>query len=229
MRSRPASGTQTGPERALATVIGTAAGATGCALTFAGERYRWGDGDSWFEHVVTYGGEQQGVLAIAPESAGPLPGVAAHARPAARRWRAWPPRPTGCAAKATRLPASWWTTGGGRRRRWSRSAAASSATCTTARSTTSSRCGCRSRSSSTRGGGTRPGGRPAGTAGRRRARAGRHGGRGAAGRAGHRRPRGGAHGRAGQPQRRRPATSTSCAAGTRRWSSPRSTSCAWRP
>lgn len=69
-------GTQPDPG-ALASVIGTVAGATGCALTFAGERYRWGDGDTWFEHVVTYGGEPQGVLAIAPESAGPLPGVAA--------------------------------------------------------------------------------------------------------------------------------------------------------
>lgn len=61
--------------RALASVIGQAAGATGCALTVAGERYQWGDGETWHEHVVTYGGEPQGVLAVAPAS--PLPGVAA--------------------------------------------------------------------------------------------------------------------------------------------------------
>jgi signal transduction histidine kinase len=60
----------------LASVIATTAGATGCALTIAGERYQWGDGDSWFQHVVTYGGEVQGTLAVAPASAGPLPGVA---------------------------------------------------------------------------------------------------------------------------------------------------------
>jgi signal transduction histidine kinase len=68
-----------GPEpdpRELANVIGTAAEATGCALTVAGERYQWGSGEPWLEHVVTYGGEKQGVLAIAPESAGPLPAVA---------------------------------------------------------------------------------------------------------------------------------------------------------
>lgn len=61
--------------RLLAAVIGQAAGATGCALTVAGERYQWGDGEQWHEHVVTYGGEPQGVLAVAPAS--PLPGVAA--------------------------------------------------------------------------------------------------------------------------------------------------------
>jgi signal transduction histidine kinase len=65
------------PLTALAEVVGTAAGASGCALTVAGERHQWGDGPGpWLEHVITYGGEQQGVLAITPESAGPLPAVA---------------------------------------------------------------------------------------------------------------------------------------------------------
>ena len=36
-----------------------------------------GHGEPWLEHVVTFGGEKQGVLAIAPESAGPLTAVAA--------------------------------------------------------------------------------------------------------------------------------------------------------
>jgi signal transduction histidine kinase len=63
--------------RILAWVIGTAAGATGCALVIADERYQWGVGGPWAEQPVTYGGEQQGVLAVAPESVGPLPGVAA--------------------------------------------------------------------------------------------------------------------------------------------------------
>jgi signal transduction histidine kinase len=62
--------------RALAWVIGTAAGATGCALTVAGERYQWGSGmGSWLECVVEYGGEPQGVLAVTPDSAGPLTAV----------------------------------------------------------------------------------------------------------------------------------------------------------
>jgi signal transduction histidine kinase len=63
--------------RALASVIGQSAGATGCVLTVAGERYQWGDGGLWVEHAITYSGEQQGVLALAPASVGPLPGVAA--------------------------------------------------------------------------------------------------------------------------------------------------------
>lgn len=63
--------------RALASAIGKAAEATGCALVVAGERYQWGTGEPWLEHVVTFGGEKQGVLAIAPESAGPLTAVAA--------------------------------------------------------------------------------------------------------------------------------------------------------
>ncbi|WP_459711175.1 sensor histidine kinase [Actinophytocola sp. KF-1] len=51
----------------LAEVVGTAAGATGCALTVAGERYLWGvDTGPWLEHPVTYQGEDIGVLAIAP-------------------------------------------------------------------------------------------------------------------------------------------------------------------
>ncbi|MFL6118392.1 sensor histidine kinase [Actinophytocola sp.] len=63
--------------RVLASTIGTAAGATGCALVVAGERYQWGDGGPWLEQVVTYGGEPQGVLAVTPEAVGPLPAVAA--------------------------------------------------------------------------------------------------------------------------------------------------------
>jgi signal transduction histidine kinase len=63
--------------RTLTSVIGQAAGATGCVLTVAGERYQWGDGGPWVEHPVTYGGEHQGVLALAPAGVGPLPGVAA--------------------------------------------------------------------------------------------------------------------------------------------------------
>jgi signal transduction histidine kinase len=65
--------------RELAQVIGAAAGATGCALTVAGERYQWGDGPGpWLEQVIGYEGEQQGVLAITPpEAAGPLTEVAA--------------------------------------------------------------------------------------------------------------------------------------------------------
>lgn len=63
--------------RALAQVIGTAAGASGCVLVVAGERYQWGYGiGPWLEHAIVYDGEQQGVLAIA-QAAGPLPEVAA--------------------------------------------------------------------------------------------------------------------------------------------------------
>jgi signal transduction histidine kinase len=72
---------QAGPEpdpRTLAWLVGTTAGATGCVLTVAGERYRWGDGTGpWLEHTITYGDEPQGVLAITPESAGPIQAVAA--------------------------------------------------------------------------------------------------------------------------------------------------------
>jgi len=63
--------------RALAWVVGTAAGATGCALTVAGERYQWGDGTAWLDHAVTYAGEPQGVLYVTPEPAGPLTSVVA--------------------------------------------------------------------------------------------------------------------------------------------------------
>lgn len=63
--------------RALAGVVGAAAGATGCALTVAGERYQWGDGTAWLDHVITYAGQPQGVLSVAPESVGPLTSVVA--------------------------------------------------------------------------------------------------------------------------------------------------------
>jgi signal transduction histidine kinase len=58
--------------RALAWVVGTATGATGCALTVAGERHQWGEGTAWLDHDVTYDGESQGVLSVTPESVGPL-------------------------------------------------------------------------------------------------------------------------------------------------------------
>jgi signal transduction histidine kinase len=58
--------------RALAEVIGEAAGATGCALVIGGQRFQWGEGGSWLEHDLGDGD----VLALAPESAG-VPGVAA--------------------------------------------------------------------------------------------------------------------------------------------------------
>lgn len=62
----------------LARVVGTASGAAGCALTVAGVRHQWGDGaDPWLEHPVRYGGEDQALLAVTPESAGPLTAVAA--------------------------------------------------------------------------------------------------------------------------------------------------------
>lgn len=63
--------------RKLAWLIGSTAGATGCALIVADERHQWGEGSPWLEHAVTFDGEQQGILAIAPESVGPLTGVAA--------------------------------------------------------------------------------------------------------------------------------------------------------
>ncbi|MFD2420763.1 sensor histidine kinase [Amycolatopsis pigmentata] len=62
----------------LARVVGTASGASGCALTVAGVRHQWGDGAGpWLEHPVRYDGEDQGVLAVSPDSAGPLTAVAA--------------------------------------------------------------------------------------------------------------------------------------------------------
>ncbi|TDV44934.1 histidine kinase/DNA gyrase B/HSP90-like ATPase [Actinophytocola oryzae] len=69
-----------GPEpdpRVLTSVIGSAAGATGCALTVAGERFQWGDGDAWVSFQVTYDGEAQGTLDLAPASVGPMPEVVA--------------------------------------------------------------------------------------------------------------------------------------------------------
>jgi signal transduction histidine kinase len=62
----------------LAQVVGAASGAGGCALTVAGVRHQWGGGAGpWLEHPVRYGGEDQGILAVTPESAGPLAAVAA--------------------------------------------------------------------------------------------------------------------------------------------------------
>jgi signal transduction histidine kinase len=63
--------------RALARVVGEAAGATGCALVVGGRRFQWGEGAPWLEHEISYGGTVVGVLAVAPDSVGPLPGVAA--------------------------------------------------------------------------------------------------------------------------------------------------------
>jgi signal transduction histidine kinase len=63
--------------RALARVVGEAVGATGCALVVGGRRFQWGEGAPWLEHEISYGGTVVGVLAVAPDSVGPLPGVAA--------------------------------------------------------------------------------------------------------------------------------------------------------
>ncbi|WP_053723128.1 sensor histidine kinase [Saccharothrix sp. NRRL B-16348] len=64
--------------RALARVIGEAAGATGCAIVIGERRHQWGDGDGpWREHHIGYGGVVPGVLAVTPESVGPLSAVAA--------------------------------------------------------------------------------------------------------------------------------------------------------
>ncbi|MFI0468648.1 sensor histidine kinase [Saccharopolyspora sp. 5N102] len=64
--------------RDLARVVGTALGATGCAFSVAGDCYRWGhEAGPWLEHPVEYGGEPQGILAVAPESAGPVTALAA--------------------------------------------------------------------------------------------------------------------------------------------------------
>jgi signal transduction histidine kinase len=62
--------------RALARVVGEAAGAAGCALVVGGRRFEWGEGGPWLEHEISYGGTVVGVLAVAPESVGALPGVA---------------------------------------------------------------------------------------------------------------------------------------------------------
>jgi signal transduction histidine kinase len=64
--------------RALARVVGEAAGATGCALVIGARRFQWGEGaGAWLEHEIGNGGAVVGVLAVVPESIGPLPGVAA--------------------------------------------------------------------------------------------------------------------------------------------------------
>lgn len=69
---------QTPDPRALAHLIGTTTGAAGCQLTVATERYQWGhDAGSWSHEPVSYAGEHQGILAVSPMSAGPLPSVAA--------------------------------------------------------------------------------------------------------------------------------------------------------
>ncbi|GAA2345728.1 hypothetical protein GCM10009854_23250 [Saccharopolyspora halophila] len=63
--------------RSLAEAIGTALGASGCALTVAGERYQWGQGaERWHSRDVEYDGRVQGALAVAPESAGPVESLA---------------------------------------------------------------------------------------------------------------------------------------------------------
>lgn len=63
---------------ALAAVIGTALGASGCALTVTGTRHQWGHHSGpWVEHSVEYGGRVQGILAVAPESTGAVPELAA--------------------------------------------------------------------------------------------------------------------------------------------------------
>lgn len=55
-----------------------ALGATGCAFTVAGERYQWGSGaERWFTQSVEYDGQRQGILAVAPESVGPVDSLAA--------------------------------------------------------------------------------------------------------------------------------------------------------
>ncbi|NYI86252.1 ATP-binding protein [Saccharopolyspora hordei] len=63
--------------RELAQVVGTALGASGCALVVGDQRFQWGTGDSWAEQDVEHGGAVCGVLALAPESLGPAPAVAA--------------------------------------------------------------------------------------------------------------------------------------------------------
>ncbi|MEB3367748.1 sensor histidine kinase [Saccharopolyspora mangrovi] len=64
--------------QSLAQVIGTALGATGCAFTIVGERYQWGHGaEKWLIQPVEHDGEEQALLAVAPESAGPVDTLAA--------------------------------------------------------------------------------------------------------------------------------------------------------
>ncbi|PWW67027.1 histidine kinase/DNA gyrase B/HSP90-like ATPase [Actinokineospora spheciospongiae] len=62
---------------ALAEAIAGAAEVDGCWFTVAGNRFGWGvDGPAW-SAVVEHSGEAQGVVAVCPESAGPLGGLAA--------------------------------------------------------------------------------------------------------------------------------------------------------
>ncbi|MDI2027607.1 histidine kinase [Saccharopolyspora sp. TS4A08] len=62
----------------LAQVIGTALGATGCAFTIAGRRHQWGNGaERWHTQPVSCDGEEQALLSVAPESAGPVDALAA--------------------------------------------------------------------------------------------------------------------------------------------------------
>lgn len=63
---------------AMASVIGAATRAAGCALSVADEQYVWGAGaGEWARYQVDFGGEPQGVLAVAPASVGPLPNLVA--------------------------------------------------------------------------------------------------------------------------------------------------------
>jgi signal transduction histidine kinase len=62
----------------IATAISAVAGPSACVLTVADQRFQWGDATGpWLWHPVSYDGEPQGTLAVAPESVGPLPAVAA--------------------------------------------------------------------------------------------------------------------------------------------------------
>jgi len=71
----------------LAQVVGEAAGATGCALVVDGRRYQWGDGDAWVEQDIRSGDTVVGILAVAPESVGPL-SAAVLGAPVAALWLA---------------------------------------------------------------------------------------------------------------------------------------------
>ncbi|MER7015234.1 ATP-binding protein [Saccharopolyspora sp. NPDC000359] len=72
-----AQGGRTPDPQALAEVVGTAVGASGCALVVGGHRFQWGRGDSWSEQEVRHGGTACGTLALAPESLGQLPHLTA--------------------------------------------------------------------------------------------------------------------------------------------------------
>src|SRR5690349_18722911 len=65
----------------LAEITGTAAEATGCALTIAGARYVWGeDTGPWHERPITCHAEELGVVALA-KAAGPAREAAAALAP----------------------------------------------------------------------------------------------------------------------------------------------------